>query len=34
MRYEVKGKEWVWRRLRNVAVRFRTWAFAWPGVPP
>jgi len=34
MQGEIQGSERARRRLRIVAVSFRTWAFPWPGVPP
>lgn len=34
MQGDVQGSGWVLRHLRNDAVPFQTWAFAWPGVPP
>ena len=34
MQDEIEGSEWARRRLRNVAVSFKTWVFPWPGVPP
>ena len=34
MQVEIEGSEWARRRLRKVAVPFKTWACPWPGVPP
>jgi hypothetical protein len=34
MRVEIRVSEWARRRLRKVAVLFKTWASPWPGVQP
>ena len=34
MQGEIHSSDWARRRLRKVAVKFKTWAFPWPGVPP
>ncbi len=34
MQSEIQGGPWAARRLRNVAMSYRTGVFPWPGVPP